>query len=64
MTKKERIYKKYGLLPSKIAESNPLVIVFVYLVGLSTIRKPYTIHYLLALTMIDPAIHHRLVLNC
>jgi hypothetical protein len=55
MTKKER--KKYGLLPTKIAESDtpPWVIVYVYLMGPFTIRTPAKTHSLLALTMIDPA---------
>jgi hypothetical protein len=59
MTKKER--KKYGLLPSKIAESE--------IVSLGrgmcesggsspfTIRTPAKIQSLLALKMIDPVIH-------
>jgi hypothetical protein len=55
MTKKER--KKYGLLPPKIAESDPWVMVCVDLVGPFTIRKPAKTHSLLALTMIDPAIN-------
>jgi hypothetical protein len=50
MIKKER--KKYGLLPSKIAESDPWVMVCVDLVGQ---RTPTKTHSLLALTMIDPA---------
>jgi hypothetical protein len=55
MTKKER--KKYGLLPPKIAESDPWVMVCVDLVGPFTIRTPAKTHSftLLALTMIDPA---------
>jgi hypothetical protein len=53
MTKKER--KKYGLLPPKIAESDPWVMVCVDLVGPITIRTPAKTHSLLALTMIDPA---------
>jgi hypothetical protein len=53
MTKKER--KKYGLLPPKIAESDPWVMVCVDLVGPFTIRTPAKTHTLLALTMIDPA---------
>jgi hypothetical protein len=59
MTKKER--KKYGLLPPKIAESDPWIMVFVDLVGSFTIRTPAKTHSLLALTMIDPATHHLLV---
>jgi hypothetical protein len=55
MTKKER--KKYGLLPPKIAESDPWVMVCVDLVGPFTIWTPTKTHSLLALTMIDPAIN-------
>jgi hypothetical protein len=57
MTKKERVRNKYGLLPSKIAESDPWVMLFVDLVGPFTIRTPAKTHSLslLALTMIDPA---------
>jgi hypothetical protein len=55
MTKKKR--KKYGLLPPKIAESDPWVMVYVDLVGPFTIRKPAKTHSLLALTMIDPVIN-------
>jgi hypothetical protein len=53
MTKKE--HKKYGLLPPKIAESEPWVMVGVDLVGPFTIRTPNKTHSLLALTIIDPA---------
>jgi hypothetical protein len=53
MTKKDR--KKYGLLPPKIAESDPWVMLCVDLVGTFTIRTPAKTHSLLALTMIDPA---------
>jgi hypothetical protein len=53
MTKKER--KKNGLLPPKIAESDPWVMVFVDLVGPFTIRTPAKTHSLFALIMIDPA---------
>jgi hypothetical protein len=53
MTKKER--KKYGLLPPKIAESDPWVMVCVDLVGPFTIRTPAKTHSLLTLTMKDPA---------
>jgi hypothetical protein len=53
MTKKEP--KKYGLLPPKIAESDPWVMVCVDLVGPFTIRTPAKAHPLLALTVIDPA---------
>jgi hypothetical protein len=52
MTKKER--KKYGLLPSKIAESDPWVMVCMDLVGPFTIRTPAKTHSLLGLTVIDP----------
>jgi hypothetical protein len=55
MTKIERT--KYGLLPPKIAESDPWVMVCVDLVGLFTIRTSAKTHSLLALTMIDPAIN-------
>jgi hypothetical protein len=57
MTKKERAGKKYGLLPLKIAESDPWVMVNVDLVGPFTIRTPAKTHSLLALTMIDPEIN-------
>ena len=53
LTKKER--KKYELLPPKIAESDPWVMVCVDLVGSFTIKTPSKTHSLLALTMIDPA---------
>jgi hypothetical protein len=63
MTKKER--KKYGLLPPKIAESDtqPLGHGLCGSGGTTpfTIRTPAKTHSLLALTMIDPAIHHLLV---
>jgi hypothetical protein len=59
MTKKER--KKYGLLPPKIEESDPWVIVCVDLVGPFTIMTPAKTHSLLALKMIDPEIHNWLV---
>jgi hypothetical protein len=61
MTKEERKCKKYGFLPPKIAESDPLVMVCVDLVGPFTIRTPAKTHSLLALTMIDLEIKHRLV---
>jgi hypothetical protein len=61
MTKKESTHKKYGLLPPKIAKSDPWVMVCVDLVGPFTIRTPAKTHFLLALTMIDPAIKHWLV---
>jgi hypothetical protein len=59
MTKKERIHKKYGFLPPKIADSDTVSLGH----GLSgsggttlfKIRTPAKIHSLLALTMIDPA---------
>jgi hypothetical protein len=54
MTKKER--KKYGLLPPKITESDPWVMICVDLVGPFTIRTPTKTHSLLALTMTDPVI--------
>jgi hypothetical protein len=55
MTKKE--CKKYGLLvlPHKITEPDPWVMLCVDLVGPFTIRTPAKTHSLLALTMIDPA---------
>jgi hypothetical protein len=53
MTKKER--KKYRLLPPKIAELDPWVMVCVDLFGSFTIRTPAKTHSLLSLTMIDPA---------
>jgi Integrase zinc binding domain len=53
LTKQER--KKYGLIPPKIAESDPWVMVCVDLVGPFTIKTPLKTHSLLALTMIDPA---------
>jgi hypothetical protein len=55
MEKKEKEHKKYGLLPPKIEESHPWVMVCVDLVGSFTIRTPAKTHSLLALTMIDPA---------
>jgi hypothetical protein len=55
MTKKEKTRKKYGLLPPKIEESDPWVMVCVDLVGPFTIKTPVKTHSLLALTMIDPA---------
>jgi hypothetical protein len=58
MTKKEYNCKKYGLLPPKISESDPWVMVFVDLMGSFKIRTPAKTHSLLALTMIDPSIHH------
>jgi hypothetical protein len=51
MTKKER--KKYGLLPPKIAESDPWVMECVDLVSSFTIRTPAKAHSLLALTIIN-----------
>jgi Integrase zinc binding domain len=53
LIKKERI--KYGLLPPKVAESDPWVMVCVDLVGPFTIKTPCKTRSLLALTMIDPA---------
>jgi hypothetical protein len=50
MTKKEQKRKKYGLLPPKIAESDPWVMVCVDLVDPFTIRTTAkTLHSLLAL---------------
>jgi hypothetical protein len=54
MTKKERAHKKYGLLPPRIAESDPWFMVFVDLVGPFTIRTPSKTHSLLTIIMIDP----------
>jgi hypothetical protein len=54
MTKKER--KKYGLLPPKIAESDPWIMVCVDLVSPFTMRTSAKTHSLLALTMIGPEI--------
>jgi Integrase zinc binding domain len=53
LTKQER--RKYGLLPPKIAESDPWVMVCVDLVGPFTRKTPLKTLSLLALTMIDPA---------
>jgi hypothetical protein len=56
MTKKERVRKKYGLLPPKIAESDNQSLghdLCVDLVGPFTIRTPTKTHSLLELTMID-----------
>jgi hypothetical protein len=53
MTKKER--KKYGLLPPKITEYDPWVMVYMDLVGPFRIKTPAKTDSLLALTMIDPA---------
>jgi hypothetical protein len=53
MTQYER--RKYGLLPPKITESDPWVMVCVDLVGPFTVIIPVKTHSLLALTMIDPA---------
>jgi hypothetical protein len=53
MTKKER--KKYGLLPPKIAESDPWVMVCADLVGPFITGTPAKAQSLFALTMIDPA---------
>jgi hypothetical protein len=55
MAKKDQLSKKYGLLPLKIAESEPWFMVCVDLVGPFTIRIETKIHSMLALTMIDPA---------
>jgi hypothetical protein len=46
--------KKRGLLPPKIAESDPWVMVCVDLVGPFTVKTPIKTNPLLALTMIDP----------
>jgi hypothetical protein len=47
--------KEYGLLPPKIAEFNPWVMVCADLVGPLTKKTPLKTHSLRALTMIDPA---------
>jgi hypothetical protein len=65
ITKKEQTRKKYGLLPTKIAEYDIVSLVH-GVCGYDgttpfTIRTPYKTYSLLALTMIDPAIQHRLV---
>jgi hypothetical protein len=65
MTKKENNRKKYGLLPSKIVESDTASLGH----GLCgsggttpfTIRTPTKTNSLFALKMIDPATKHRLV---
>jgi hypothetical protein len=57
MTKKDQTRKKYGLLPPKIAESDPWVMVCVDLMGPFTIRTPAKKHSLRAVTMIDPEIN-------
>jgi hypothetical protein len=54
LTKRER--KKYGLLPQKIAGSDPWIMVCVDLVDPFTIKTPLKIQSLLTLTMIDPTI--------
>jgi hypothetical protein len=58
-TKKERVLKKYGLLPPKIAESNTQSLGHgLFGSGGSspfTIRTPAKTHSLLAVTIIDPA---------
>jgi hypothetical protein len=61
VTKKKSRCKKYGLLPPKIPDSDLWVMVSVYLMGPFTIRTSAKTHSLLALTMIDPAVHHLLV---
>jgi hypothetical protein len=59
MTKKKHKRKKYGLLPPKIAESDPWVMLCVDLLGPLpfTIITPAKTHSLLSLTMIDPEIN-------
>jgi hypothetical protein len=51
----EHTRKKYGLIPPKIAESDPWVMVCVDLVDPFTIRTPVKTNSLFALTVIDPA---------
>jgi hypothetical protein len=63
--KKEHTCRKYRLLPPKIAESD-IVFLAHGLCGSGgthpfTVRKSAKTHSLLALTRIDPAIHHSLV---
>ena len=53
LTNKER--QKYGLLPPKIAESDPWVVACVDLMGHLIIQTPSKIHSLLTLTTINPA---------
>jgi hypothetical protein len=53
---KNDLKNECGLLPPKIAESDPWVMVCVDLVGPFTIKTPLKTHSLLALTSIDPAI--------
>jgi hypothetical protein len=55
MTKRDHTRKIYGLLPPKIAESEPWDMLCMDLVGPFTIRTPPKTHSLLAITMIDPA---------
>jgi hypothetical protein len=54
MEKKQRVLKKYGLLPPKVEESDSWVVVCVDLVGPFTIRTSAKTQSLFALTMIDP----------
>jgi hypothetical protein len=63
MTKKERESKKNGLLPPKIAESDILSLGHGLCGSGGSIYNKDTSqkHSLLAVTMIDPAIHHWLV---
>jgi hypothetical protein len=62
MTKKER--KKYGLLPPKIAEYETVCLVHGLCVSGGShpfkISTPAKTHSLLALTMTDPEVLHRL----
>jgi hypothetical protein len=60
MTKKEYTHRKYGLIPRKIEEYDPWVMVCVDLVASFTIRTQSKTHSLLVLTKIDPKIKHRL----
>jgi hypothetical protein len=65
MTKKELKRKKNRLLPPKTAESDTVSLNHGMCGSGETIpftkKTPVKIHSLLALTMIDPAIHHWLV---
>jgi hypothetical protein len=65
MTNKEKTRKEYGLLPPKIAESDTVSLGHDLSGSGGSIynedTSQNTLHSLLALTMIDPAIKHRLV---
>jgi hypothetical protein len=65
MTKKEPIFKKYGMISPKIAEFDTVSLGhgFCVLGGSHpfTIRTPAKTHSMLALTMIDPEVINWLV---